>query len=224
MAFKILIIDDEKNIRFTLEQCLRENDVVIALAEDGEAGFKMLKEEPFDLVLLDIRMPGMSGMQTLEAIRRGGMECDVIIMTAYGTVENAVEAMKLGALDFISKPFSPEDIRELVSQVKVRKELTEHTLRTYKDFVEFAKKCIIEKAFDKAELYLKKAVSENVNAAEPHNLFGVIAEYRGDYGSAGKHYRAACALDPTYKPADRNLQRLTEYDYSIREISLGENK
>lgn len=224
MAFRILIIDDEKNIRFTLEQCLREDDVVIGLAEDGETGLKMLKEEAYDLVLLDIRMPGISGMQTLEAIRKDGMECAVIIMTAYGTVENAVEAMKLGALDFISKPFAPEEIRELVSQVRLRKDLTERTLGTYREFVEFAKKCIVEKAFEKAELYLKKAISENVNAAEPHNLFGVIAEYRGDFGSAGKHYRAACALDPTYKPADRNLQRLTEYDYSIRGISLGGNK
>lgn len=224
MAFTILIVDDEKNIRFTLEQCLSGEDTETALAENGEEALRLLSERPFDLTLLDIKMPGITGMETLERIREAGLRTDVIMMTAYGTVENAVEAMKLGALDFISKPFTPEEIRVLVKQVMDRKSLVENKLATYKEFLEFAKKCILEKDFDKAEAHLKKAVMENINAAEPHNLFGVIAEYKGDFVAAGKHYRAALALDPTYKPADRNLQRVTDYNYSIRGIALGEDQ
>ncbi len=224
MAFRILIVDDEKNIRFTLEQCLSGDMVETAQAQNGEEALRKLAESQFDLTLLDIKMPGLTGMETLEKIREAGIHTDVIMMTAYGTVENAVEAMKLGALDFISKPFTPEEIRLLVKQVMDRKVLEENNLTTYGDFLEYAKKCILGKNFDKAEIYLKKAVVENINAAEPHNLFGVIAEYNGDFAVAGKHYRAACALDPTYKPADRNLQRLTDYNYSIRGITLGEEK
>ncbi len=220
MAFRILIIDDEKNIRFTLEQCLSGENVVTDQAENGEEGLKKLLAHPYDLTLLDIRMPGITGMQTLEKIRQAGIQTSVIMMTAYGTVENAVEAMKLGALDFISKPFTPEEIRSVVRQVMARKALAENTLATYDDFLEYAKKCILDKNFDKAEHYLKRAASEKEEAAEPQNLFGVIAEFKGDFVTAGKHYRAACALDPTYKPADQNLQRLTDFNYTIKGISL----
>lgn len=224
MAFRILIIDDEKNIRFTLEQCLGGENIETEQAESGEEGLRKLSEGPYDLTLLDIKMPGISGMETLQRIRHADIHTDVIIMTAYGTVENAVEAMKLGALDFISKPFTPDEIRQLVKQVIDRKSLVENSLVTYEDFLEYAKKCILEKDFVRADHYLKKAVTENINAAEPHNLFGVIAEFKGDFAAAGKHYRAACALDPTYKPADRNLQRLTDYNYSIRGITMGEDQ
>ncbi len=224
MAFRILIIDDEKNIRFTLEQCLTGENIETDQAEGGEDGLRKLSESPYDLTLLDIKMPGISGMETLKRIRQADIHTDVIMMTAYGTIENAVEAMKLGALDFISKPFTPEEIRQLVRQVIDRKSLIENNLATYADFLEYAKKCILDKNFEKADHYLKKAVMEDINAAEPHNLFGVIAEFKGDFAAAGKHYRAACALDPTYKPADRNLQRLTDYNYSIRGITLGEDQ
>lgn len=224
MAFRILIVDDEKNIRFTLEQCLSSEETETDQAENGEEALRKLSESRYDLTLLDIKMPGITGMQTLEKIREAGIGTAVIMMTAYGTVENAVEAMKLGALDFISKPFTPEEIRQIVRQIMDRKALGESDLKTYGDYLEYAKKCILEKDFDKADAYLKKAVMEDVNAAEPHNLFGVIAEYNGDFAAAGKHYRAACALDPTYKPADRNLQRLTDYNYSIRGVTLGEDK
>lgn len=223
MSIRVLIIDDEKNIRNTLEQCLVSEGFDVTLAETGEEGLNSLAEAAYDVTLLDIRMPGLSGMETLERIRSAGYTTSVIMMTAYGTVENAVEAMKLGALDFISKPFSPEDIRRAVRQVLNRNNLEEAALAHYTDYLEYAKSCILKRDFQKAESYLKKAAMVNINDPEPQNLFGVIAEFKGDYVAAGKHYRAACALDPTYKPADRNLQRLTNFNYTLHGISMGED-
>ena len=92
-------------------------------AATGEEALAKLAEEDFGLVLLDLRMPGMAGMEVLRRVRATRSHVRVIIITAYGTVESAVEAMKLGAVDFIQKPFSPREIRDLISKVLERDSL-----------------------------------------------------------------------------------------------------
>lgn len=216
----ILIADDEKNIRMTLKQCLDSEEYELVLASNGEEVLELLQDKTFDLILLDIRMPGFSGIEVLRRIRK--MEClsAVVIMTAYGTVENAVEAMKLGAVDFISKPFTPKEIRDMVRTVLARQKLDVDTFSTYNKTIEYAKKCIQQNKLGRAEEYLLRAINMDVNAPEPHNLYGVIAEYRRNFSTAAKHYRAAYALDPTYKAASENLERLAIYEGKKREINL----
>ncbi len=113
----ILIVDDEKNIRLTLSRSLEVLGVKTDSAEDGKKALAKLREKEFGLILLDIRMPGVDGMEVLRQIRERRPDIRIIILTAYGTIELAVEAMKLGAVDFIQKPFVPEQIRERVAQV-----------------------------------------------------------------------------------------------------------
>ncbi|MGF7059011.1 response regulator [Brassicibacter mesophilus] len=221
MNKKILVVDDEKNIRMTLKQCLIGENYEIDLAVNGEEGLVKMQENQYDLVLLDIKMPGLTGMQVLQKIRETHHNIDVIMMTAYGTIEKAVEAMKLGAIDFISKPFTPDEIREIVRNVLDRRELKENKVETFKETIEFAKKCILLKEIDKAEEFLKKSISKDVNSPEPHNLLGVLAEYKRDIIQAQKHYRAALALDPTYKPAEKNLERTAQMRYTRAGINLG---
>jgi len=180
-----------------------------------------IQENQYDLVLLDIKMPGLTGMQVLQKVRETHNNIDVIMMTAYGTIEKAVEAMKLGAIDFISKPFTPDEIREIVSSVLDRRELKEDKIETFKEMIEFAKKCILLMEINKAEEFLQKSIAKDVNSPEPHNLLGVLAEYKNDINQAQKHYRAALALDPTYKPADKNLERTVQMRYTRAGISLG---
>ena len=121
----VLIVDDEKNIRLTLSQSLESLELETDTAVNGEEALAKLKEKDYRLILLDLRMPGMDGMEVLRQLREIRPDIRVIIITAYGTIESAVDAMKLGAADFIQKPFSPEEIRRLVSQVIDRERLDE---------------------------------------------------------------------------------------------------
>jgi CheY-like chemotaxis protein len=119
----ILIVDDEKNIRLTLSRSLEVLGVETDSAEDGKQALVKLKEKEFGLILLDLRMPGVDGMEVLRQVRESRPDIRIIILTAYGTIELAVEAMKLGAVDFIQKPFVPEQLRERVARVMRREKI-----------------------------------------------------------------------------------------------------
>ncbi|SKA08103.1 response regulator [Selenihalanaerobacter shriftii] len=222
MVKKILIIDDEKNIRNTLRQCLQTDQYEVETAVNGEDGVRKFKKNNYDLVLLDMKMPGMDGMETLGKLKEINSKADVIMITAYGTIETAVKSMKLGACDYLRKPFSPTEIREIVDRVLDRQELQEEELTDFNSYVEFAKSCITNRKYDKAMKYLKEAISLDATKPEPFNLLGVLLEIEGKINEAQKQYRAALALDPTHKPAQDNLERTGKFDYSMRDINLGE--
>ena len=106
----ILIIDDEENIRASLQGILQDEGYRVLLAADGSAGLSRLREESVDLILLDIWMPGIDGLETLQQIRALSPEQLVIMMSGHGTIETAVKATRLGAYDFIEKPLSLEKV------------------------------------------------------------------------------------------------------------------
>lgn len=116
-AGRILLVDDEKNIRLTVSRSLEPLGMPLETASDGEEALQKLEEEGFSLLLLDLKMPGMDGMAVLETVRRRWPRLLVVILTAYGNIDIAVEAMKMGAADFIQKPFSPKEIRDLATRV-----------------------------------------------------------------------------------------------------------
>jgi DNA-binding NtrC family response regulator len=205
----ILIVDDEKNIRLTLSQALETLGAEIDTAAHGEEALTKLKEKEFGLILLDIRMPGMDGMEVLHRVREIRPDIRVIMITAYGTVESAVEAMKLGAVDFLQKPFDPEEIRELVSRVTDRDKLDERKAVDYASRLELAKKCVGDRHFNAALEHVRQAVFIDAGRPEGFNLLGALMEIQGDRAEAQKNYRAALSLDPSYEPAIQNLQRST---------------
>jgi len=112
----ILVVDDEQAIRDSCQQALSRDGNKVEVAEDGSKGLAMLEEGAFDLVILDLKMPGLSGMEVLKRIKQDDPEVVVIVITGYATIESAVEAMKLGAYDFIPKPFTPEGLRMIVKR------------------------------------------------------------------------------------------------------------
>lgn len=211
----VLIVDDEKNIRLTLSQALEVLEVETATAADGEEALARLKEKEFSLILLDLKMPGMDGMEVLRQVSKIRPDIRIIILTAYGTVESAVEAMKLGAADFIQKPFAAEEIRGLVSRVLDRGKIDEQKTVDYASSVELAKRRIGDRHFDAAVEHVRKAISLDPGRPEAFNLLGALMEIRGDRIEAQKNYRAALSLDPSYEPAIKNLQRSTNFRWKM---------
>ena len=207
----VLIVDDEKNIRLTLSQSLESLELETDTAVNGEEALAKLKEKDYGLVLLDLRLPGMDGMEVLRRLREIRPDIRVIIITAYGTIESAVDAMKLGAVDFIQKPFSPKEIRGLVSQVMDRGTLDEQKVVDYASFIELAKRCVGDRHFDAAIEHVRKAISLDPARPDAFNLLGALMEIQHNVLDAQKYYRAALDLDPTYKPAKDNLDRSTRW-------------
>ncbi|MFB0517994.1 MAG: response regulator [Acidobacteriota bacterium] len=109
--FKILIIDDEASIRDSCSQVLSKEGYVTETAEDGSIGLEKVRKAKPDLVLVDLKMPGISGMEVLESLKELDPDIVSIVITGYATIESAVEAMKLGAYDYIPKPFTPDELR-----------------------------------------------------------------------------------------------------------------
>src|SRR6266849_2289879 len=120
----ILIVEDEAKMRRLLELNLADDGFETLSAGDAETGLKLLQNGPVDLVLTDLKLPGMNGLDFLAAVKRFQATLPVVVMTAFGTVETAVEAMKAGASDYVLKPFSLAEMRMVI-----HKELDVHKLR-----------------------------------------------------------------------------------------------
>jgi len=122
-ALNILIVEDGQSQREMLRDFLIQEGHVVKEAENGEKGVAMVRSGHFDLLLLDYKMPGMDGMQVLQTVKEINQEIDVVIITAYGTIETAVDAMKAGAIDYITKPIEFDELLLLVERVAERRTL-----------------------------------------------------------------------------------------------------
>lgn len=122
-ARRILIVDDEESFRHMLSVILIKEGYEVETASNGDEGLRKAVASPFDQILCDIRMPHMDGLAFLQEIKRSGVEATIIVMSAYGTVDIAIEAMKLGAYDYISKPFKPDEIILILRKAEEREQL-----------------------------------------------------------------------------------------------------
>ncbi len=121
---KILVVDDEQLIRWSIEQNLKKQGYEVLTAPTGEDALKLVREEQPELILLDIQMPGISGMEVLEKVKEFDEDIVVIMVTAHGGLETAVSAMRLGAYDYINKPFNLDELA-----IVIRKALENSSLR-----------------------------------------------------------------------------------------------
>jgi CheY-like chemotaxis protein len=219
----ILVVDDEKNIRLTMSQSLAPLENPVQTAVNGEEALQKLRQGLFGLVFLDLKMPGMDGMEVLRQITNNWPKTRVIIITAHGTIGSAVEAMKLGAVDFVQKPFSPSEIRGLATRVLEREGLDEDSASDYRSLIELTKRHISDRKFAAARETVRKAITANPAQPEAYNLLGALLEIKGEWVEAQKFYRAALDIDPTFKPAHANLERTTSWNKFGR-IDLGADK
>ncbi len=122
-AVRVLVVDDEEIVRESLSGWLRKDGHHAVAAADGRSALEALRAEPWDVVLLDLKMPGVDGLQVLEEARRERASAVFVLMTAYATVDTAVSAMKLGAYDYLVKPFDPEELSALVQRIASQRAL-----------------------------------------------------------------------------------------------------
>ncbi len=138
MAHKILVIDDDASLRRVLEYNLQEEGYEVTVAATGEEGLRRFEDNCPDLVITDMKMPGMDGLQVFKAIRARSPETMVIIITAFGEVGTAVEVMKLGAYDYITKPFNRDELKLTVKKALELKSLSDENRQLREELTERA--------------------------------------------------------------------------------------
>jgi DNA-binding NtrC family response regulator len=119
----ILVVDDESLMREALNDWLREDGYEVGLAASGDEAIAKAKEKTWQVVLLDLKMPGMDGLETLRRLKEVSPDSEIIMMTAYATIDTAVQAMKEGAFDYLVKPFDPDEIEMQIKKIVAHKEL-----------------------------------------------------------------------------------------------------
>ena len=159
MSAKILIVDDETNVRLNYRVTLETEGYQIFEAVSGAFALEELVAQRFDLAILDMRMPGMDGLELLAKMREVGISVPAMIVTAYSDVPHAVQAMKLGAIDFLQKPLRPEDLRRIVSEIlKRHAPQKEHPAESFNSHIVAAKRCLNLRSFAMARIHLVKAL------------------------------------------------------------------
>jgi DNA-binding NtrC family response regulator len=150
---RILVIDDEEILLKSCKRALEPKGYAVSTAQHPVDGLSILENERFDLVLSDLRMPKMSGIEVLRSVKENWPETEVIIITGHGTVNTAVSAIKLGAYDYIEKPFTPDTLNIIVERALERKKLTLENIKLKKEIKSFYIKNIIGKSPPMEEVY-----------------------------------------------------------------------
>ncbi|HEY0709119.1 MAG TPA: response regulator, partial [Polyangia bacterium] len=121
---RVLVVDDEENLRHMLQMLLRREGYEAVGASSVETALGEIELAPFDVILVDLRMPGRPGLELVDEVRRRRLETTVVVMTAYGSKEVAIEAMKRGAYDYLSKPFETDELVLLLRKAEERERLS----------------------------------------------------------------------------------------------------
>jgi len=227
MNNRILIVDDESNVRLNFRIALEMEGYEIFEASSGEQALDVLAGHSFALAILDMRLPGMNGLELLAKPRERKNNVPAMIVTAGGDAPHAVKAMKLGAIDFLQKPLRPRELRDIVAEIVKRHARPEDArVENFNAHIASAKRWLNLRAFAKARFHLVKALELNPKSVEAFNLAGVLAELLEDYGKAKKYYGQAIKLDHSFEPAQQNMRRLIELDQfgsSKQPINLGDD-
>ena len=136
--YGIMVVDDEFGVRDSLTRWLKADNYRVAAAVSAKEALHHLEEESWDVALIDLKMPGMDGLELLRRIQNIDENLAVIMITAYATVDTAVEAMKLGAYDYVTKPFDPDDISRLIKKALERRSLATENVRLKSNILEMA--------------------------------------------------------------------------------------
>jgi len=131
--FRVLVVDDEPDFLETLVKRLNKRRVDATGTDSGRKALELLENESFDVVILDVRMPGLDGIETLREIKRKRPFMEVIMLTGHGSVESGMQGMQLGAFDYVLKPAEIDDLLERVQQAYQRKTLHESRVQTQMD-------------------------------------------------------------------------------------------
>ena len=124
----VLVVDDERPTRLLMEKELPRAGFAVTCSESGEEALQQLRAREFDVILLDLKMPGIGGMEALRRIRDSGTSAEVVVLTGHPEVESAIKAMKLGAFDYLTKPFKLSEVEEVLRRAAERKRLQQENV------------------------------------------------------------------------------------------------
>lgn len=205
MQARVLVVDDEKDILKALEFLLRAEGYDVRTAQEGKEALGLIEQESFNIVLTDLKMPGMDGLRLLEEIKARSPNTTVVLMSAYATVESAVEAMKKGAADYIVKPFINEEIRLTVRRLLEEERLRAENLALKRELSQHRGRCkeiiFISDAMSRLFEMLESVIPTKSNVlltGESGTGKGLIAEiiHCGSPRSAGPFISINCSAIP----------------------------
>ncbi len=203
---RILVADDERNIRKNLAMVLESAGYRVDEARDGEEALTLCRQTHPDIAFVDLHMPKVEGLDVLAHFRTLSPKTAVIIITAYGSAANAVEAMKLGAVDFLEKPFDPKIIAILAEEILFRER--HGSSGSFDDLMHLADLARERNAHLEARAYLKAAMSRAADRPEPYYWLGYLCEAEEDAKRAVQYYYMAYSASKTFEPAVEALKRL----------------
>lgn len=188
-VFSIMIVDDEPNVRLMIRTSLESVSYRVVEAEDGEQALDRLRKSRVDLILLDLRMPLLDGMETLRHLREIGDKTPVVMVTAHGSIADAVAAVKVGAIDFLAKPITPEALRAVVADVVGRHASTTDLPSAgtpkpatkeggFAEKLTRAKRALNLREFAEAEFFLDQATALEPRSSEANLLLTVLRKSR----------------------------------------------
>jgi DNA-binding response OmpR family regulator len=207
---RILIVDDEPNVRLNYRITLELEGYQVDETGLSTEALKKVKVDKFDLVILDMRMPRMGGLDLLAAMRAQRVTTPAIIITAFSDVPNAVRAIQLGASDFLQKPLRPEDLRRVVQEVIARNEPSgkRPEVADFERSASEARRLMESGDLGAAKGHVLHAIELNTNSPDTFNLAGELAERSGDIERARKLFEAAIKLDGDNAPAKQGVRRV----------------
>jgi Response regulator containing CheY-like receiver, AAA-type ATPase, and DNA-binding domains len=188
----VLVIDDTKNIRILLTQCLKFEGYDVMTAGGGAEALRLLAGNAFDLIFLDVRMPELSGTEVLRQMRQMGVNTPVVMITAFGTVKNAVECTQLGAVAYLQKPFTENKVKQVLEEVlhfKPERSKLDNILA-------LADEQIKSSRLSDAELLLKNALPEYFLEPRVYSMLTDVYLNLGKTEQAEQCRRMAAALNP----------------------------
>ena len=214
MIPRILIVDDEPNVRLNYRTTLETENYDVVEASSAVQALAQLAKWQLELAILDMRMPEMDGLELLERMRARGFQTPVVIITAYGDIPHAVRAMKLGAIDFLQKPLTPAELRNVVAEVLDRHLSAENRVAweeiTFESHLQTAKRLINLRDFKPAREHVARALELRRDSPDAYNLAGVLFEMLEDYDRAKRCYDRAISLNKDHEPAQQNMRRIVE--------------
>ena len=214
----ILVVDDERNIRKNLTMVLQASGYMVDAASDGEEAIAKCKERRPDIAFVDVQMPKMGGLEVLSHIRALSRKTAVVMLTAYGTTKRAVDAMKLGAVDFLEKPFDPKAIELLCEEILQRKQFG--VTATVDELLHLADLAQEREAHVEARSYLKSAMLRDGTRPEPYYRLGSLSESKGDVRQAKHYYYMSLDAKPSFQPAIDAIKRLGGMDSGTSKVEI----
>jgi putative nucleotidyltransferase with HDIG domain len=218
---KILIIDDEEYILNLSKDILSKSNYVVKTATDGINGLKLFEKEPFDLILTDMKMPGMDGFEVIRQIRSDNKEIPVIVITGHGTLDVAVKSLRLGAQGFILKPFSPAELRASIADALEKTRLLAENIRmrALMPLFEVSKEIIGEVD---PERLMRLIVNFAVKEANADKVFLALINERTDELQIKEHYNLSHNSVRNFEETDsKNILRYSKENKKPFLISSG---